>query len=190
MEDIPVMCPDGSPEFLSHHHHHHHYHHDCKSGTFTCMKFWDDYGDDWSVNACNGDEDTYGDHIDHNPGKGWYNAMGSIMVLPGCTAYLFKEHNYEGERKVLRGPAAVYNNHWGDNNPPGPRSFKCRCIQKPISCTPTDGFDVVLTCDNTRGIVPTRCTYSQTIGTRYSSSVTKGMSVSKAVEAEMSLGFE
>ena len=45
-----------------------------------------------------GDEDTYGDHIDHNPGKGWYNAMGSIMVLPGCTAYLFKDYHYEGER--------------------------------------------------------------------------------------------
>ena len=30
--------------------------------------------------------------------EGVYWAMGSIMVLPGCTAYLFYDHNYEGDR--------------------------------------------------------------------------------------------
>ena len=45
-----------------------------------------------------GNDFTYGDHTDHDAGDGNYSPMGSIMVLPGCTAYLFKEHNYEGER--------------------------------------------------------------------------------------------
>ena len=45
-----------------------------------------------------GYEDTIGDHTDEDAGVGYYVPMGSIMVLPGCTAYLFMEHNYEGER--------------------------------------------------------------------------------------------
>ena len=104
MNDIPVMVGDR----------------------FTCMRYWKDWGDDLSVNACNGEYSisavvifnmwrdeylhsvvtlcyegngyTIGDHEDHDPGEGYYSPMGSIMVLPGCTAYLFKEHNYEGER--------------------------------------------------------------------------------------------
>ena len=106
MNDIPVMY---------------------NSHTFTCMKYWwPDWGDDLSVNACNGEystsavvtfnmcrdeclhsvvtmcyeggEYTIGDHEDYDAGKGHYWPMGSIMVLPGCTAYLFKDPNYEGER--------------------------------------------------------------------------------------------
>ena len=36
--------------------------------------------------------------IDYSASGGKYVPMGSIMVLPGCTAYLFKDYNYEGER--------------------------------------------------------------------------------------------
>ena len=45
---------------------------------------------------------------------------------------------------VLRGPEAVYNNHWGVSGvaADGPESFKCRCIQEPINCQPDDGYDV------------------------------------------------
>ena len=49
---------------------------------------------------------------------------------------------------------------------------------------------VVLTCDNTRGTVPTQCSYSQTIGTQYSTSVTNEMSVSVGVKYAMEVGFE
>ena len=45
-----------------------------------------------------GDHWTWGDHTDEEAGAGKYYAMGSIMVLPGCTAYLFKDHHYKGER--------------------------------------------------------------------------------------------
>ena len=45
-----------------------------------------------------GHDYTVGDHTDYDPGEGSYSAMGSIMVLPGCTAYLFMDSNYEGER--------------------------------------------------------------------------------------------
>ena len=49
----------------------------------------------------------------------------------------------------------MYNNHWGNagcsggyhppypcGTAPGPRSYKCRCTQEPISCEPEDGYDV------------------------------------------------
>ena len=45
-----------------------------------------------------GNDFTYGDHTDHDAGDGNYSPMGSIMVLPGCTAYLFKDYDYEGKR--------------------------------------------------------------------------------------------
>jgi len=190
------MCPDGARG-------------SCKTDTFTCMKTWMDLGDDLSVNACNGKQYTFGE-LDYNS-HSLYVPMGSIMVLPGCTAYLFRDSNYKGERlewdtgsadliadincrKVLTGPEAVYNNTWGrgfkDHSlATGPRSFKCRCTQQPISCTPTDSFDVVLTCDNSRGTSPTTCTYSQTIGTQYSSSVSQEMGISVAIEAAMQAEF-
>ena len=40
--------------------------------------------------------------------------MGSIMVKPGCTAYLNKDHHFDGDRLELEGPVAVYNNKWGN----------------------------------------------------------------------------
>ena len=48
----------------------------------------------------------------------------------------------------------------------------------------------MLTCDNTRGTVPTQCSYSQTIGTQYSTSVTNEMSVSVGVKYALEVGFE
>ena len=45
-----------------------------------------------------GNDFTYGDHTDHDAGDGNYSPMGLIMVLPGCTAYLFKGYDYKGKR--------------------------------------------------------------------------------------------
>ena len=48
---------------------------------------------------------------------------------------------------------------------------------------------VVLTCDNTLGTVPTQCSYSHTIGTQYSTSVSEEMSISEGIEATMESNF-
>ena len=48
---------------------------------------------------------------------------------------------------------------------------------------------VVLVCDNTQGVVTTKCSYSQTVGTVFSESVEEGMSVDTTVKAEMSAQF-
>ena len=71
------------------------------------MRYWHDIGDDLSVNACNGEYSTsavvrfnmWRDECLHSVVTMCYEGdEHSIGVLPGCTAYLFKEHNYEGER--------------------------------------------------------------------------------------------
>ena len=47
------------------------------------------------------------DHADIDPPTGWDDdemlpySMGSIMVLPGCTAYLYHGPHYNGERFTL-----------------------------------------------------------------------------------------
>ena len=48
---------------------------------------------------------------------------------------------------------------------------------------------VVLTCDNTLGTVSTQCSYSHTIGTEYSTSLSKEMSISTGIEASMESNF-
>ena len=93
---------------------------------------------------------------------------------------------------VITGPEAVYENTWGTSdwtNPPGPTSWKCRCVQEPVLCQPEDSYEVVLVCDNTQGLVTTKCSYSQTVGTQFSDSMEEGMSVDTTVEAEMAAQF-
>ena len=48
---------------------------------------------------------------------------------------------------------------------------------------------MVLVCDNTQGLVTTKCSYSQTVGTQFSDSMEEGMSVDTTVEAEMAAQF-
>ena len=115
---------------------------------------------------------------------------------------------------MLRGPEAVYNNHWGVGDSsiyaPGPVSLKCRCIQEPINCEPDDGYDVsrklrcrfyilqlkrilitqvVLVCDNLLGLAAAKCTYSHTVGTAFSESASESSSVSVAVKEAIHAGL-
>ena len=39
------------------------------------------------------------------------------------------------------------------------RSLKCRCVMEPISCVPTDNYDLVIQCDNTLSMESTECNY-------------------------------
>ena len=50
-------------------------------------------------------------------------------------------------------------------------------------------MQLVLVCDNISGNATTKCTFSQTIGTAYSESVSYGMSVSAGVEYALEAQF-
>ena len=113
---------------------------------FTCMHFWHDKGADLYLDACNGEEYEVEDGKDYDAGGGYYMPMGSIMVKPGCTAYLNKDHHFDGDRLELEGPVAVHNNKWGNEysgSASGPSSYRCRCIQEPVNCIPEDRYDVI-----------------------------------------------
>ena len=48
---------------------------------------------------------------------------------------------------------------------------------------------MILVCDNTGGVVDTYCSYSHTVGTAFSDSMTEEMSISAGVKATMSADF-
>jgi len=164
---------------------------------FTCAKKWYGPGNPESIDACNGCD--YGESYtmrDGEDGYGAYNShypMGSIMIKAGCTLYMYYDYAYGGQLEKLEGPYNIYDNHWGTpdrgNCAPGPGSYKCRCIQQPVSCTPEDGWEVALYCDNTMGSVSTYCSYCKTIGTSYSSSLSASMSIDQTIEEELSAQF-
>merc|ERR1711915_808692 len=170
MNDIPVMYNDEA---------------------FTCARSWDHRGADNAIDSCNGKNGTYADGEDDNADACFYIPMGTIFVKPGCTLNMYKEHRYSGQLQTIRGPAEVYKNTAWDLglNGPGPRSYKCRCIQKKVDCDPEDFFEVVLRCDGRNAVVDTKCTYSKTVGTEFSNEISEGMSVDTTVEAEMSAQF-
>ena len=94
MNDIPVMFSDD---------------------LFMCAMYWRGWGGEHSVSACNGNDITnhnsihllylnldrskeVSDHKDATQDDTHLYPMGSIMVKPGCTLYLYRDPNYSGER--------------------------------------------------------------------------------------------
>jgi len=60
-------------------------------------------------------------------------------------------------------------------------SFKCRCQQSMPDCTPVDGWDTILVCDNVNGVEDLACTYQQSIGTVYSQSTSESMGIDETI---------
>jgi len=170
MNDIPVMYDDQ---------------------VFTCAETWREWGGSYAVDSCNGDTRTLWDGCDMDSDTHGYYAMGSIFVKPGCTLYMYKGHQYLDESHVISGPAEVYRNtHWDlSNTGPGPRSFRCRCIQKKVDCEPEDSYEVVLWCNGRDAVVETKCVWKKTIGTKFSDEISEGMSIDETIEYEMSIQF-
>jgi len=156
---------------------------------FVCSRVWKEEGHELSVNACNGDFLTYTDGENHDASDGNYLPMGSMFVKPGCDLYMFWDYNFEGSSNIVSGPAEVYENTWGNWGYPGARSLKCRCRQKKIDCEPSDGYEMVLYCDNTDGLAEATCSYEKTIGTSYSSSISENMSIDRTIQAELTAQF-
>ena len=69
------------------------------------------------------------------------------------------------------------------------QSYKCRCLQKPITCTPVDNWQVVLSCDAQDSAQPVTCNYDRTIGTSFSSTVSDSMSIDPTIKEELNSQF-
>lgn len=163
------------------------------NGKFTCATVFDKPGGLYSVDSCNGSPTTYhdGDKMTVRDYIHYY-PMGSILIRPGCSLYIYLEVNYKGQSWVAT--ENIFNNKWGykpnaANMPYGPKSLMCSCEQEPISCTPTDGWETVVYCDNKEGKGTARCTYSVSIGTTYSESATNSMKISDSVAMSIQEGL-
>jgi len=160
-----------------------HYPHE-ENNDKTCAYYWNEEGDDWPVDACNGIRASAGVG-DFNP-SGSYFPMGSIYVQPGCTMYLYENSNFEGAREELYEGLVPNNQHFpSSSGAPGPKSFKCRC-HYPINCVPEDGYEVILQYDNKKGKTPITLTYTKTIGISLSVEVQKSFSVSNTSTSSIS----
>jgi len=163
---------------------------------FTCAKIWNGPGDSYWVDACNGCSGgtsfSIRDGYDQPGDVRMYYPMGSIMVKAGCTLFMYEDVCYDGELKQVEGPFEIYDNTWGTEEyykpgcAKGPRSFKCRCIQKPVDCVAEDHYKEIFHCTNDDSDSTISCTYSKTVGTSYDPSLTDSMSIDASIETELS----
>jgi len=163
------------------------------NGRATCAFTYADAGGDYSVNACNGAGSYHLDGDYNDAGSGHFYPMGSILIKPGCTLYMF-DGAYSGTGTDLS-QTYTFNNHFGltGNAPmaPGPQSFICTCNEPISTCKPSDGWENVVICDNSKGLDNVAdCSYSISIGTSYSTSVSKTMQISATVEESIQTELE
>jgi len=159
-------------------------------GTAVCAYIWDALGDDWAINACNGNQYYVLDGT-VQPSTGYY-PMGSYWVMPGCTFWLFQNGDWSGVRKAATA-GLVTNNDFHYANPEGlhgPGAYKCSCDNSPLNCVPTDGWETIFAYDNTNSKVAVTLEYVKSVGTTHSVTVTKAISESITLKAEISASFE
>ena len=79
--------------------------------TYLCARFYYGHGHDLAVRGCNGcSTATFADipdGDDENAPDKYQYPMGSILVKPGCTLYVFHDHNYGGSYDTYQGPALL-----------------------------------------------------------------------------------
>ena len=69
--------------------------------------------------------------------------LGLSRLSQHAHTMLILSADFAGESQILEGPATVYDNQfWYYGAVAGPSSFRCRCVQEPVTCQPEDDFDV------------------------------------------------
>jgi len=128
-------------------------------------------------------------------GQGW--PAGTIIVMPGCTFYGWGTYGWKGVPKVIEGGQRrlyVPPNYFGSvtcgNNVGCYLSYRVDCTQQYPNCAPETNWKVIAEFDNTGSEIPATFAYKKTVGTTWSDSVTKSLSVSATVSAEISAGID
>lgn len=158
---------------------------------YLCSVFYTGFGGKYAFNSCNGRSFYVPDGLRVQGENGFYFPMGSILVKPGCTMYLFKYPYFSGE-SVKIGAGSVFDNKDFYQNPyypAGPGSFACTCYQDPIDCTASDDWETVVVCDNTQSPVAADCSYNLRIGSSFSYSVTQTLSLSSTLTRAIAIQF-
>lgn len=155
------------------------------------------FGSDYGVDACNPCWDGDGPwnwndqtNIAASGGTCW--SIGSLIVRPGCEAYLYTGYEYTGEVQVYG--SGLHSNV--KNNPLWTTcydeligcwpSMKCRCKMTPPVCDPVDGYQAVMQCDNSASQhTPMSCRYTKVVGTGYTDSWSESMSIDESISVSM-----
>lgn len=166
---------------------------------FTCAKVWTGKGPESgdlteACKACGSlGTDLYADGDSRNTNGGYHYPMGSIIVKAGCNLTMYYDTNFSGYTKKLEGPVVEPSNVWGHYHNScgnGPTSFRCKCQQKPIFCSPFDSLELVMVCDNTNGGTdPSECRFNKTIGSAYNTQVMQNMQIDPTIEVELKRQF-
>jgi len=160
---------------------------------FLCAVVYDGFGGEYPINSCNGNSYSVPDGYSIDAGDKKFYSMGSLLIKPGCKMYMFETTTRleKGTSTTLSGEV-LENKYWTQNSKyaPGPRSYVCSCQQELPSCEATDGWETVVTCDNTVNPETADCSYSYDVGTSFSSTVSNSMSISATIGAEISATFE
>jgi len=168
---------------------------------FYCAFNWQDeypWDHDIPLEACVREEyyKTYMDGLDYDVDPCCFEPIGGLIVKAGCTLYGYSEHGYEGNRIEYNGPATFPTGCTGSRCPPwtnaekwGFPSLKCRCQQDPIICQPSDHYVTIMQCDNMNNDVETKCSYTKTIGTTWTTEASNSMSIDATIEYSMSSSF-
>jgi len=167
---------------------------------FYCAFNWGDlypWDHDIPLEACTDDSwETYMDGIDVDMAPAYFKPFGGLIVKAGCTLYGYSDHGYTGDRIEYNGPATFPDACTGGHCPPQKNdihwcfpSYKCRCQQDPIICQPSDHYVTIMQCDNSNNDVETKCPYTKTIGTTWTTEASKSMSIDTTIEVAMSASF-
>merc|ERR1711892_624871 len=146
--------------------------------------------------ACN---DGYADMADgykDSAPAGLYYLIGSLMINPGCSFYVFEDYNQEGRYVEYTGGntgrlvSEVPRPSWsGSCGVPCFKSLMMSCRQRFPNCAPEDGWETIATLDNTGSSVEAPFTFQQTIGTTWSNEVSENNHISSRVEESISANF-
>jgi len=162
---------------------------------FYAGRYYKGQGNDLTNLACNGDAFEIPDGYQKSATYGSVFPMGSILVNPGCTVYLYDTYNWEGNYryKYSGGREGITIPKVPVGNIPGYpacfRSYSWSCAQSFPSCGPWDDWRYITTLNNSDSNSTKTFTFQQKIGTTLSDAIEQSMSVSDRVAASLYFNF-
>jgi len=157
--------------------------------------YWTDFGNNFPELGCNGERVIIPAEIKQADGTCY--PIGSLIVNPGCKVIIFENNNFEGNNHQFSEgihPLITNDDTLGHFIVPGTpvpcmKIYLTSCKQTYPDCVPRDSWETVVELDNTKSKTKTTFTYTQTIGTTFSSQMTKSFGESITVKAEISAKF-
>lgn len=192
-DDLPLIDNGTSPTFKK---------------TILAARIYHGSGDGFTPWSCNGKCTDWPAETRSSFGetKGAMLPMGSVIVNPGCTMYVFSGYNYRGGfitfeagvhplvKQTNKQTNYLYACYTITPSPLGnavacAKSVMFTCVQVFPTCTPSSAWHTVATLDNQHSTVASQFSYTKTIGTKFSTAITNSFGVSVTAKSTFEAGF-